>query len=479
MLGEAGGLAALGPQLQHLAVNLLETVDPQLLFHFLKKRDEHIAHHGRIIGSAVVVEGGQLQMLRHDVQLILVQLRQQVLRQNERVHIRRVEVQPHLAAASPNEADVKLRVVGRQRPAVHKLQECRQRLLQLRRVRQHGIGDAGQADDLRRQPPVGIHEGLEPLGDLAVLQHHGADLGDGLPRHLQARGLDVKAYDLIGEGLILRPVDGDTVVQIVDEIPLYAVEDLDLALFAGIPCLGERLHRAVVRDGDGGVAPGRRLRHHLAHIGQGVHGAHLGMEMQLHTLLRGGILPALVPDTHDAEGLELDILSVEGQGQLALHPQPHPVADGVTQHLGVLRVHVLPHRYGPVLVGHVEVQAPLTGPPRLVALHAEHTSLHHRRAHFQAQLGDGNDAALDLLAVQQVAAALSGGGRHREVQLHAAQIVLLRQHVLQRLHRRLRQRLPTHRLQLDGAGLAIQHRAGHVGIVQQQAQLARRLKALK
>ena len=61
----------------------------------------------------------------------------------------------------------------------------------------------------------------------------------------------------------------------------------------------------------------------------------------------------------------------------------------------------------------------------------------------------------------------------------AAQVVLLRQQMLQRLHRRVRHRLAADGLHLDGAGLPVQYAAGHIGVVQQQTQLARRLKALK
>ena len=121
VLGMAVALSALRPQLQHLPVDLLEPVDAHLPAHFLKKRDEHIPHHGRVIGGTVVVEGGQVQMLRYDVQLVLVQLRQQVLRQDKGVYVGRVELQPHLPAPLADEADVELRVVGRQRSPVHEL----------------------------------------------------------------------------------------------------------------------------------------------------------------------------------------------------------------------------------------------------------------------------------------------------------------------------------------------------------------------
>ena len=272
---------------------------------------------------------------------------------------------------------------------------------------------------------------------------------------------------------------GDAVVQIVDEIALHAVEDLDLSLLAGVPGLGKCLHCAMIRDGDGRVSPRCRLRHHLAHIGDGVHGAHLGMQVQLHPLLRRGILPALMLDAHDAHRLELYVLAVEAQRQLALHPQPHAVADSAAQYPGLLLVHILPHGDGTVLIGHVEVHAPLTWPPCLIALHAEHAALHHSGAHLQVQLPHRHHAALDLLAVEQVAAALSGSSRRAEPQLYPTQVVLLGQHVLQRCHRRLRHCFAADGLHLDGTGLPIQRAAGDVGVVQQQPQLPRCLKALK
>ena len=212
VLGEAAGLAAPGPQLQHLGVDVLEEADAQLLFHLLEKRDQHVGHHGRIVGGPVVVEGRQVQILGHDVQLELVQLRQEILGQDQGVHIGGVKGDALPAAAGPDEADVELGVVGRQGAAVHKGQKGRQGLLGGGGVGKHGVGDAGEADDLRRQAAAGIHEGLEPVGDLAVFQHHGTDLGDGLPVHLQAGGLDIEADDLVGEVLVLGTVDGDAVV---------------------------------------------------------------------------------------------------------------------------------------------------------------------------------------------------------------------------------------------------------------------------
>ena len=69
--------------------------------------------------------------------------------------------------------------------------------------RQHGIRDARQAHDLRRQAAVGVHEGLEPLRHLAVPAARTAPISVMASRvHLQARGLNVEAHDLVGKILM-------------------------------------------------------------------------------------------------------------------------------------------------------------------------------------------------------------------------------------------------------------------------------------
>lgn len=65
-------------------------------------------------------------MLRYDVQLMFVQLRQQVLRQDQAVDVRGVEFQPRPVAPCSDEPDVELRIVGRQRSPVHEFQKRRQ-----------------------------------------------------------------------------------------------------------------------------------------------------------------------------------------------------------------------------------------------------------------------------------------------------------------------------------------------------------------
>ena len=275
VLGEAVGLAAQGTQLLHLAVDRLQGMDPPLMEH-LPERDQHIAHRSSIITGTVVVKGGQIQMLRHDVQLVFAQFRKQILGQNQGIHIGRVKFQTHFFVFFPDEADIKLGVVGRQRTAVDELQEVFQGNFQLRCVLQHLIRNAGETDDLRRQTAIGVDEGLEPLRDLAVLHHNRTDFRNGLPVHLQAGSLDVETDKLVIQRLVLFSVDHDAVVQIIDKIALHTVEDLDF-IPRGVPCVRERLGAAVVRDGNGGMAPADGLLNDLLGVRQGIGVAHLGM----------------------------------------------------------------------------------------------------------------------------------------------------------------------------------------------------------
>ena len=208
MLWEAVGLPAQGPQLLHLAVDRLEGVDPLFVEH-PPEGNQHIAHRGRVVAGPVVVEGGQVQVLRHDIQLIFPQTRQQVLGQDQGVDIGRLEVQARLLAALADEADVEFRVVGRQGPTVYEFQKLRQSLGGPGGVLEHFVRDAGEADDLRRQPLPRVYEGLEPLGDLPVPQHHRADFRNGLPVHPEAGGLNIEADDFPLQRNVPGAVDGD------------------------------------------------------------------------------------------------------------------------------------------------------------------------------------------------------------------------------------------------------------------------------
>ena len=67
-------------------------------------------------------------------------------------------------------------------------------------------------------------------------------------------------------------------------IPLEDGHMGELDIFGGVPRIREGLGHAVIRNGNGGMAPTNRLLDGLLGIRQGIHIAHLRVEVQLHTL---------------------------------------------------------------------------------------------------------------------------------------------------------------------------------------------------
>ena len=139
---------AAGAQLLHARVDLLKRVQ-SLLLHHLEKAHEQIPAGDRVVGGAVMVEIRQAQCIGDNVELVLAKLGHQVLRQNERVDIRRVERQAELFARRRHEADVKIRVVRAQGAAADVFQEFRHCLGNIRLPGKHLVVDARQIDDLR------------------------------------------------------------------------------------------------------------------------------------------------------------------------------------------------------------------------------------------------------------------------------------------------------------------------------------------
>ena len=147
MLGLALGLP-LPSDCAHVGVDLRQIVEAQLL-QLSEEVGQHVGHGGRVVAGPVVVEGGQVQVLGHNVQLVLAQLRQQVLGQNQAVHRGVGEGEPVLPAAGGDKAHVEVGVVGGQGPVPGEGQKGLQRLPLGRGPLQHLIGDAGETDDLR------------------------------------------------------------------------------------------------------------------------------------------------------------------------------------------------------------------------------------------------------------------------------------------------------------------------------------------
>ena len=86
------------------------------------------------------------------------------------------------------EADVERRVVGHQDASARELQERRQRGVDRRRCRDHGVGDAGEHGDEGRDLGARVDQRLELAEHLAAADLHRADLGDHRPALGRAAG---------------------------------------------------------------------------------------------------------------------------------------------------------------------------------------------------------------------------------------------------------------------------------------------------
>ena len=420
MLGLPLGLAPLA-ELGHIAVDLPQVMEPQFLHH-PEEVGQHIGHRGRVVAGPVVVEGGQLQPLGNDIQLVLAQVGQQVLGQDQAVHRGVVEGDAVLLTAGGDKAHVKLRVVGGKRPVPGKDQKRLQRLLLGGGAHQHLVGDAGELDDLRRQDAARRHEGVEAVGNLPVFQYHRADLNDDLILLVQSGGLNVKADDLPVEGLTDLPVDGHPVVHVVDVVGLHAEENLHL--LGRVPRVGEGVGHAVVGDGDGGMAPFLQtldgvFRHRRIGLGphrrQCVHGGHGGVEMELHPLLLRRVHPHRLFRLGHGHRLQHHVAVKAVQVQTALDLQVHSLLDAVHQGLALVAGEELVDPDGAGIVGHVKGHHPGAPLFQLLVVHGEDVALHHHHAHVQLQLSHshgrlGDGLAEDGLAPRFFPVPLGGGG---------------------------------------------------------------------
>ena len=217
-----------------------------------------------------MVEFGQLQMIGHNVELEALQLRQQGLRQRQRIQIHRGELQPRTAAGRRHKAGVEIGVVGDDGPVPGEGQEGLHGRLLRGGPRHVGVPDAGEGGDLLRDVHPGVGEGVEFFQNLAAAEDHRADLGHAVVHGVEARGLDVEGHEFRVQRQGTLAVDGAVAAHIVHKIALAAVDYLHAVLFAGLPHVRESLHHAVVRHRDGGHAPVGGSGHYVRGLGESV-----------------------------------------------------------------------------------------------------------------------------------------------------------------------------------------------------------------
>ena len=251
--------------------------------------------------------------------------------------------------------------MGHQRTVSAETQKVRQGLSDLGCALQHGVGDARQLNDLRIQLSLRVNEGLEGIHHLTAPQNDRADLRDGVVESGKARRLQVEGDEFPLQVHIAPAVDGDAVIHVVDVVALAAVEDFyglvrpRHLVFAGLEGIREGGRHAVIRNGDGLVAPAGRRRHSLAGLGQGVHEGHGGMQMQLHPLLLRRVLTQRRVHALDGSGPDHHLPVVLVVVHVTLHPQPHArLGDGFGDGFAGIALEIVADADGTAKVRHIE-----------------------------------------------------------------------------------------------------------------------------
>ena len=276
------------------------------------------AHVDAVMGA----EGVQLMVLHVVVE--------DVSGEHEGVCVGQIEADAELLPVMGDEPHVESGVVGHQAGAAAEVAELLQSVPAGGRADEHVLGDAGELGDLLGNDHAVVDEGIEALRHLPIHQADRADLDDVAGFRLQARGLDVEGHVL--------PLHGE-VHGVGLQIPLHPVQGLDAGGFRRLGCLGEGLDVAVVRDGQGLMAPAGRGLEGLGQVRETVHGGHAGVQMELRPLLRGRVLPedpihqAAVVDIKVQLGIVLAALANAPQKEiLALLPgrlQPEHESKGL------------------------------------------------------------------------------------------------------------------------------------------------------
>ena len=294
-----------------------------------------------------------------------------------------------------------------------------------RRADQHLVGDAGQLDDRRAEPAFRVYEGGISVQDLIALHACRADLDQSVALRGKAGSLHVQSDELPVQGCVRVSEDAgaeaalalmrEGQIDVVDEIALAAVQDLDGLVGSGYngfgigQGVGEGMGHAVVGDRNRPVAPGGGLTDRLGGIGQGVHRGHLGVQMELHALFRRGIPAGRSLCKLDGEGLEIQLVVVLVDRDLAVDTQPGArlvllrvrLVDGLQDRPGLALLHILVDADGAGVVGHIEAHHPGLGLGQLLVVDGEDLALHADLEHIHVQLRHGDWLLVDGLAEDQ------------------------------------------------------------------------------
>ena len=328
--------------------------------------------------------------------------------QGQGVQVGVLEFHPLSDRGGADEARVKVGVVGDEEhfPAcvgalAHEVKEGLESLCLGGSVLHHIVGDARELDDLLGNGHLGVDEGVEGIQDLSVSDLHRTDFRDAAVLYRQTRGLDIEDHCFPVHVAGAFAVEGGGGV--VDEVGLHAPDDLLADLLCGEHGVLIGLDVAVVGDGDGLVPPLVGLLDQIRGGNDGIHGGHLGMDVQLHTLLLGLVLAGDLGDLGDGVVVEEEVgafglVAAHLPLGVASHGHHRAVGDDLADLVGILGGSGTPHLQGSGIVGDVE------GDVEFIALaggllgKSKDLAQHHDVAHRLVDSGQGGGDDVKLTA---------------------------------------------------------------------------------
>ena len=194
-----------------------------------------------------------------------------------------------------DKSHVERRIMRYQDRIPNEFQKLREHRLDIRRIHDHLIRNAGQLGDAKRDWDLGIYECAEPLCYLPVLYLHRAYLYNLILNRAKARRLQIEYYIDIVQRLPLFA--HGHIRKVIDQIAFYSVDHLKRIVFIqGLYVMvgvRECLDYSVVSDGNRLVSPVMGAFYKILYFRYSIHIAHLRMAMKLYPLFRSRILPGL------------------------------------------------------------------------------------------------------------------------------------------------------------------------------------------
>ena len=414
---------AVGRRRQH-RIDIRSRNRVHLLPEPFQQLDVNAAEHGGILARAVVLERADLQLLRQNVQLELVHVRQHQSAHLEGINACKLPLDTQSLAGRPQEAHIEACVVRHKRvlSLACPCEEFRHGFVEVGRVCYRLVRNAGQLGDFRRNRLVRVDIGLEGITNLALHNAHSSNLGNFLARRIESGGLKVEHDECSVERLCAPAAHDRNTVLVVDVVRLDAVDDLhvtdDVLLLAllRVQCFGERLRHTVVGNRHRAVSPlggAAQQRRGAAHA---VHRAHVGVQMQLHALhALVGVLALGLFRLDDAGRLEHHLLGKGVIHHLALHGAVQTLLDFRCRIARLVRRKELGNAHGIGAVGHIKrnLDVILAGflAVDVLAVGEEHLALNGDHVIGGNRLVDRNNGVLNQLAENEVVLAHLLGAR--------------------------------------------------------------------